>query len=83
MAARVIIDITYYRKDLKTQMDDTQRENWLQKMYTCLQSIVWAHNISAVFTPVSNMSKVHGRNLRSAANCDLYVPLGRHKEVHA
>ncbi len=32
-----------------------------------------------VFTPVS---EVHGRNTRSADNCDLYVPLGRHKEMY-
>ncbi len=32
-----------------------------------------------MFIPVS---EVHGRNTRSAANCDLYVPLARHKEVY-
>ncbi len=35
--------------------------------------------ISGMFTP---MSEVHSRNTRSAANCDLYVPPGRHKEVY-
>ncbi len=34
---------------------------------------------SDMFTLVS---EVHGRNTRSGANCDLYVPPGRHKEVY-
>ncbi len=32
-----------------------------------------------MFTAVS---EVHDRNTRSAANCDLYVPPGRHKEMY-
>ncbi len=30
-----------------------------------------------------SVSEVHGKNTRSAANCDLYEPLGRHKEVYS
>ncbi len=35
--------------------------------------------IPDMFTPVC---EVHDRNTRSAINCDLYVPPGRHKEVY-
>ncbi len=30
----------------------------------------------------TSVSEVHARNTRSAANCDLYVPPGRYKEVY-
>ncbi len=37
--------------------------------------------LSDMSTPVAEL-EVHGRNTRSAANCDLCVPPGRHKEVY-
>ncbi len=30
----------------------------------------------------TSVSEVHGRNTRSAANCDLYVPPGRYKKMY-
>ncbi len=40
--------------------------------------MVWAHSISEI---CSHLFEVQGRNTRSAANFDLYVPSGRHTEV--
>ncbi len=42
---------------------------------------VWAHSISQI-CPHLCLSEIHDRNTRSAANCDLYIRLGRHKDVY-
>ncbi len=43
-----------------------------------LQNSLGPQYLSDMFTPVS---EIHGRNTRSAANCDLYVPTGKQKEM--
>ncbi len=54
-------------------MDEMQRENLIQKMYTFYeaQNDLGPQYLSDMFTPVS---EIHGSNTRSAANSDLYVP---------
>ncbi len=43
-------------------------------MYTCLHI---TKQFGSTISDMKPVSEVHDRNTRSAANCDLYVPLGR------